>query len=285
MAPATLLGLPTELKAHIVSLVAQQDDRFRERVAKSTEVALPALAGDEESQDTAGKSLSMLSLVNNELRILAAPHLFKLTHLAISSGAFKHASAPLASAVDNLAHLEVLRLDLEDRDEHLTMSSDWSEYPWKRPLRQLEIRAERLGACEWDFIHAFSSSLEGLTLRTDGNRDKVELPVQARGKEPRFPHLEMLSLIDRQSYGDLAEVDDIAALDVILQYFSRSPLVTLNYACDDLRTVYTDEHPFIKLLETKLPLLRFLHTNSDALTPPDKLLLDNLLLKRNITIV
>ncbi|KAL8278881.1 hypothetical protein RQP46_008752 [Phenoliferia psychrophenolica] len=73
MAPASLLGLPTELKAHIVSLVSQQDDHFRARIAERRELELPLLIHYEQPKGTAGGSLAALSLVNKELRALAAP--------------------------------------------------------------------------------------------------------------------------------------------------------------------------------------------------------------------
>ncbi|KAL8278882.1 hypothetical protein RQP46_008753 [Phenoliferia psychrophenolica] len=391
MAPSTLLGLPTELKACIVSLVAQQDDRYHQRVAKSPELGLLAATGSEQPRGTAGRSLPMLSLVNKELRTLAAPHLFKelkssrmgdrivqfsilpsypfafhtlhfdsggadhlleatlavahtlpnltsiiittsasdslfydedtfddltlgalrnlsrqivkleisgdlsidedlavrlvgcfpnLKHLALLNGVMMDAGPPLAAAVDSLEYLRELRLDLDTSLQHLTVGREWSQHSWKVPLGRLEIRAFELATDEWDFINAFSKSLEWLVLQTDGNDEDVTLELQAPGETPRFPRLEKLFLSEWQGEEQIDPVD----LEPILRYLSQSPIATLHYSDPTLNS-FDAQHSFIKLLETNLHHLRFLDIDVKALSTPDLIFIQTLADKKNIEIM
>lgn len=68
---ASLLGLPTEIKAHIVKLAKQADEHHYERVASEGEV-------DGATADNVwyGRSTNALFLVNKELQGLAAEHIF-----------------------------------------------------------------------------------------------------------------------------------------------------------------------------------------------------------------
>ncbi|GAA5887677.1 hypothetical protein JCM6882_001493 [Rhodosporidiobolus microsporus] len=81
--------LPTEIKARIVELCAQQDERFRVEIAK-----LPFGQMLEEGKVTQGHSLRALFEVSKEFCALAAPHIFKVLKATKINVIFKCGIAP-----------------------------------------------------------------------------------------------------------------------------------------------------------------------------------------------
>ncbi|GAA5850236.1 hypothetical protein JCM8547_001054 [Rhodosporidiobolus lusitaniae] len=73
----TINDLPIELKKEIVELCAEQDERFREWVAKDAEPKLKIASQLKINKSMHGKSVSALFRVSKEFSALAAPHLFQ----------------------------------------------------------------------------------------------------------------------------------------------------------------------------------------------------------------
>ncbi|KAL8278051.1 hypothetical protein RQP46_009511 [Phenoliferia psychrophenolica] len=76
--PASLLGLPAELKIHIVDLVWRQDEAYKARREAAAGRALDSASESWVDVPGYGKSLHALREVNKELASLGATHLFSV---------------------------------------------------------------------------------------------------------------------------------------------------------------------------------------------------------------
>lgn len=80
---ASLLGLPTEIKAYIVKLAHWQDLAHAQRTKDASPGA--EAAAKLVKSPRAGRSLNALFLVTKELSNLAAAHLFEVRFLSVAS--------------------------------------------------------------------------------------------------------------------------------------------------------------------------------------------------------
>ncbi|GAA6032809.1 hypothetical protein JCM8097_000805 [Rhodosporidiobolus ruineniae] len=103
--PRNLGDLPTELKAHIVELCAEQDEAFREWVKRRSTVAVEL----KKTTSWSGRSIAALFQVSKEFSALAAPHHFEVLRASKIDLRFECAVAPRRIHVFDELHLDARR--------------------------------------------------------------------------------------------------------------------------------------------------------------------------------